>query len=102
MVAALQFLHAGSQIGEKCLLLSNADLEGMLGVARGWGFDFERPWEQGTMKLLGFKDDFELRAIRSVEPDEVLEELDALVGRDVVNRTRFPGQGGGLIRPPCG
>jgi hypothetical protein len=84
MVASLQFLHAGVQRGEKCLLLGNADLEGMLGVARAWGFDFERPWQQGAMQILGFKDDFELRAIRSIEPDEVLEELDALVGRDVV------------------
>lgn len=91
MVAALQFLHAGIQRGEKCLLLSNADLEGMLGVARGWGFDFERPWEQGMLQLLGFKDDFELRAIRSVEPDEVLEELDAMVGHDIARVAVDPG-----------
>lgn len=79
MVAALQFLQAGLKRGEKCLLLSNADVEDMLGVGRGWGFDLESPWRQGQLQLLGFKDDFELRAIRSIEPDEVLEELDALV-----------------------
>lgn len=91
MVAALQFLHAGVLRGERCLLLSNADLEGMLGVARAWGFDFEHPWEQGLIQLLGFKDDFELRAIRSVEPEEVMEELDALVGRDVARIAVEPG-----------
>ncbi len=91
MVAALQFLHAGVLRGEPCLLLSNADLEGMLGVARAWGFDFDHAWEQGLIQLLGFKDDFELRAIRSVEPEEVLEELDALVGRDVVRIAVEPG-----------
>jgi len=91
MVAALQFLNAGVQRGEKCLLLSNADVEDMLGVARAWGFDFEDTWQRGQLELLGFKDDFELRAIRSIEPEEVLEELDALVGRDVLRIGVEPG-----------
>lgn len=91
MVAALQFLHDGVLRGERCVLLSNADLESMLGVARAWGFDFDRAWEQGLIQLLGFKDDFELRAIRSIEPEEVLEELDALVGRDVARIGVEPG-----------
>lgn len=91
MVAALQFLYAGIQRGEKCLLLSSADVEDMLGVARAWGFDFERAWHTGQLHLLGFKSDFELRAIRSIEPDEVLEELDALVGRDVARVVVEPG-----------
>jgi DNA-binding response OmpR family regulator len=62
------------------MLLSNADDESALSVARAWGFDFEPYWRSGSLKMLGFKDDFELRAIRSVEPEEVLEELDLLTG----------------------
>lgn len=91
MVAALQFLHAGLGRGEKCLLLSNAGIEDMLGVARAWGFDFDHPWERGQLQILGFKDDFELRAIRSIEPEEVLEELDALVPRDISRIAVEPG-----------
>jgi DNA-binding NarL/FixJ family response regulator len=82
MVAAFQFLHEGLVNGESALLLSNADEEGALGVARAWGFDLEPYWRNGSLRLLGFKDDFELRAIRSVEPGEVLEELEALVGQE--------------------
>jgi len=91
MVAAIQFLHAGLARGEKCLLLSNAGVEDMLGVARAWGFDLEPFWRDGRLEMLGFKDDFELRAIRSIEPEEVLEELDALVGRDHARIAVEPG-----------
>jgi DNA-binding response OmpR family regulator len=91
MVAALQFLHVGLARGEKCLLLSNADVEDMLGVARAWGFDFERAWHEGQLHILGFKHDFELRAIRSIEPDEVMEELGALVPADVARIAVEPG-----------
>lgn len=91
MVAAFQFLHAGLERGEPGLLLSNADDEGALGVARAWGFDFERHWREGMLTLLGFKDDFELRAIRSIEPEEVLEELDLLVGQEVARIAVEPG-----------
>lgn len=82
MVAAFQFLHTGLANGEPALLLSNADEEGALGVARAWGFDLETYWRDGSLSLLGFKDDFELRAIRSVEPEEVLEELGVLAGQE--------------------
>jgi hypothetical protein len=91
MVAALQFLHAGLARGDKCLLLSNAGIEDMLGVSRAWGFDFERAWQDGRLQMLGFKDDFELRAIRSIEPEEVLEELETLVPRDVARIAVEPG-----------
>ena len=91
MVAAFQFLHAGLREGEPGLLLSNADDESVLGVARAWGFDFEHYWRDGSLKILGFKDDFELRAIRSVEPQEVLEELDFLVGSEPTRIAIDPG-----------
>jgi len=91
MVAAFQFLFAGLERGEPGVLLSNADEEGSLGVARAWGFDFDRYWRDGTLRILGFKDDFELRAIRSVEPEEVLEELGMVVGQEPMRIAVDPG-----------
>ncbi|HSH75305.1 MAG TPA: ATPase domain-containing protein, partial [Longimicrobiales bacterium] len=91
MVAALQFLRAGLSSGERVLLLTNADEGAILGVARAWGFDFDRSWRDGAFQILGFRDDFELRAIRSVEPEEVVEELDLLVAQDVARIAVDPG-----------
>ena len=91
MVAAFQFLFAGLENGESALLLSNADEEGALGVARAWGFEFEPYWRDGKLKIVGFKDDFELRAIRSVEPEEVLEELEFLAGPELGRIAVDPG-----------
>ena len=76
MVAALQFVHHGVSNGERSLLVTNADVDGILGVANAWGFDMWEPWENGTLQIIGFRDDFELRAIRTIAPEEVLEELD--------------------------
>jgi hypothetical protein len=78
MVAALQFVHEGLANGERCLFLTNADVDGILGVADAWGFDMWEAWETGNLQIIGFRDDFELRAIRSIAPEEVLEELEAI------------------------
>jgi len=78
MVAALQFLQAGVSHGERSLLVTNADAESILEVASAWGFDMREAWKSGTLQVIGFKDDFELRAIRSIVPEEVLEELEGL------------------------
>lgn len=80
MVAALQFLHAGVASGEPCLLLTNADAGAILGVARAWGFDLQPAWRDGRLRILGVREEFELRAVRSVQPEEVVEELDELAG----------------------
>jgi hypothetical protein len=90
-VAALQFLNAGLTRGERGALLGNADVESTLGIARAWGFDFERPWKEGLLQILGFREDFELRAVRSVEPLEILEELEVVVGREVTRIAVDPG-----------
>ncbi len=91
MVAALQFIHAGVDRGEPSLLVTNSDAESILGVAKAWGFDLHDAWLGGVLRIVGFKDDFELRAIRSIEPEEVVEELDLLVGPDVERIAVDPG-----------
>ena len=91
MVAALQFVHAGVQRGERSLLLTNNDVEGILGVAAAWGFDMRDAWLAGTLQVVGFRDDFELRAIRSIAPEEVVEELELIVGPDLERIAVDPG-----------
>jgi DNA-binding NarL/FixJ family response regulator len=91
LVAVLHFLHAGVTRGEPSLLLTSADAQEILGVARAWGPDLERWWLDGTLRILGFKDDFELRAARSIEPEEVMEELELLAGPDLARIAVDPG-----------
>ncbi|MGD2068517.1 MAG: ATPase domain-containing protein [Gemmatimonadota bacterium] len=80
LVAAVQFIEAGLRQGERCLLLASGDLRSTLDLARAWGFDLEPAWREGSLTLLGFQDDFEMRALRSVEPSRVLYELERLAG----------------------
>ncbi|HSG48496.1 MAG TPA: ATPase domain-containing protein [Longimicrobiales bacterium] len=91
MVAALQFLRAGLEGGESGVLVTGGDPQSILDAARGWGLDLSGHWRDGRLRVLGFRDDFELRAARSVEPQEVLEELDTQVGRDVSRVVVDPG-----------
>lgn len=80
LVAAVQFIEAGLRQGERCLLLASGDLRSTLDLARAWGFDLEPAWRDGSLTLLGFQGDFEMRALRSVEPAAVLSELERLAG----------------------
>jgi CheY-like chemotaxis protein len=91
LVAALQFVHAGILAGERCAFVTNADAEGALEVAAAWGFDLRAAWESGQLVIVGFKDDFELRAIRSIAPEEVVEELDYVLGPDLDRIAVDPG-----------
>ena len=91
MVAALQFVHEGVRAGEHCLFVTNVDIDGLLGVAAAWGFDLWEAWETGLLRIVGFRDDFELRAIRSIAPEEVVEELDNIKGLDLSRIAVDPG-----------
>ena len=91
MVAALQFLHAGVLAGDPVLLLTNAAPADILDVALAWGFDLRDAWRSGHCKIVGFRDDFELRALRAVEPAEVMEELDTLAGQGLSRIAVDPG-----------
>ena len=91
MVAALQFVHEGIRAGEPCALVTNADIDGILGVAAAWGFDMWDAWESGLLQIVGFKEDFELRAIRSIAPEEVVEELDKVLQSGLTRIAVDPG-----------
>jgi len=79
MVAALQFLHAGIANGERCALVTSAEIAEILEVARAWGFSLDDAWTSGALQVVGFRTDFELRAIRTIAPEEILEELDTII-----------------------
>lgn len=91
LVAALQFLHAGLSRGERAFLLTTSDAEGILHVARAWGSDLEAAWREKRLGILGFKEDFEMRVLRSADPDDAMQELEALVPRDVSRIAVEPG-----------
>ncbi|UCC25986.1 MAG: hypothetical protein JSU98_02580 [Gemmatimonadales bacterium] len=99
MVTALQFLHEGLRSGEATVLLTGADARGLLYAARGWGFDLDEHWRSGALQILGFRDDFELRAARTIAPEEVLEELQGQIPGGVERLAVDPGTlflGGGI------
>jgi len=91
MVAALQFLHAGVERGDRAVLLTSVEGPGILDVARAWGFPLDQAWEEGRFRVLGFRDDFEMRVLRSAEPEDVLRELDTLIPRDTARIAVDPG-----------
>jgi DNA-binding response OmpR family regulator len=91
MVALLQFLHAGVRDGEEVALLTNVDADSVLEAAEAWGFGLREAWRSGKLRLLGFRDDFELRALRAVEPEEILEEFQALLPDEVARIAVDPG-----------
>jgi KaiC/GvpD/RAD55 family RecA-like ATPase len=91
LVATLQFLHAGISEGERGLLLAGAQSRGVLEVARAWGCDMDAAWRDGRLEILGFRDDFEMRVLRSTNPEDVLEELDRLVPKEIHRIAVDPG-----------
>lgn len=91
MVAALQFLHQGIASEEKGLLLTTSRAEDILEVAQAWGFDLNDAWKDGRLEVIGFRDDFEMRVLRSIEPEDALEELSLLAGPEVARIAVDPG-----------
>jgi CheY-like chemotaxis protein/KaiC/GvpD/RAD55 family RecA-like ATPase len=83
LVAILQFLQAGLEAGERVMLLVGGEATGILDVARAWGSPLDEAWREGRLEVLGFRDDFEMRVLRSPEPEEALEELDGLASREL-------------------
>lgn len=77
-VAALQFLRAGLQTGRRALLVTSADAKDILDASAAWGSDLRPAFERRSLDVIGFRDDFEMRVLRSAEPEDALEELSTL------------------------
>jgi KaiC/GvpD/RAD55 family RecA-like ATPase len=90
-VALLQFLHKGIARGERTLLLTSADPTTILHMARAWGCSLDQAWYDGQLEILGFQSDFEMRVLRSAEPQDAIAELDSLTGYDVARIAVSPG-----------
>jgi len=71
----LQFLQAGLEAGECVALLTGAPPEQVFEQAEHLGFDFQTPWRDGRLRLLGFRAEFDQLLLSAADPAEVFEEL---------------------------
>lgn len=91
LVAALHFVNAGLDAGERVAVVAGAPAEELIRIAESWGILLRDAWLDGRLTLVGFRDDFELRATRSVTPDDVLDELDAVLAPNLSRIVVDPG-----------
>lgn len=91
LVAALHFLHEGVSQGQRGLLLTGTRVADILDVSAVWGVDLRPAFESRTLEAIGFREDFEMRVLRSAEPKDALEELASLVAADVQRIVVDPG-----------
>jgi len=83
LVAALQFLQDGVSRGGRGLLLTGARASDILDMSSAWGVDLRPAFQNGKLDIIGFREDFEMRVLRSAEPDEALSELSSLAPPDI-------------------
>jgi len=72
-------------------MLTTVEGGGIPEIARAWGMNMDAQWEDGSLHLFGFRDDFEMRVLRSAEPLEVLEELQRILPGDTSRIAVDPG-----------
>ncbi len=91
MVSVFQFIREGISLGERVLLLTDIEPSGLMEVAEAWGSPLEEAWRDGRLEVAGFRDDFELRVLRSAEPEDALGELESLATAEVTRIAVDPG-----------
>lgn len=92
LAVLLQYLQTGLAAGEQVAFLTSMPPEQVFEQAQHLGYDFQGPWQEGRLRLLGFGAEFEQLLLTAAEPAQVFEELSALVGRDVVRIGVDPGK----------
>jgi CheY-like chemotaxis protein len=91
LVAVFQFLNAGIAKGERVFLLTGIEAPSVLSLAKAWGSDLQEAWARGDLTIAGFREDFEMRVLRSTEPEDALAELDRLVPEKAARIAVDPG-----------
>jgi DNA-binding response OmpR family regulator len=79
LAVVLQFLQGGLTAGERVALLTSDAPELVFEQAQHLGFDFEKPWRDGQLRLLGFGAAFEQLLLSAAEPKQAFDELSKLV-----------------------
>ena len=79
----MQFLDRGLKDGERVALLGNGLPPQLFEHARYCGIDFETPWHEGRLVLIGYRDEYPERALHSPDPAELFAELGRLLGTPV-------------------
>lgn len=90
--ALLQFLSTGVAAGESVALLTGAPPARVFEQAEHLGFGLEQAWKKGSLRLLGFTDNFERLLQRAADPADVFEELSAFTGNEVSRFGIDPGK----------
>ncbi|UCC84687.1 MAG: hypothetical protein JSW46_07110 [Gemmatimonadota bacterium] len=83
-VAALQFLREGIRTGGRVAMLTQARPADVIDLAQSIGIDLTAHLRAGRCLLLGYQSGFRERYRRSIEPQEVFEELAAFVREEGV------------------
>jgi CheY-like chemotaxis protein len=52
-------------------------------MSSAWGVDLRPAFQNGKLEVIGFREDFEMRVLRSAEPEEALGELASLAPPDI-------------------
>lgn len=77
--AALQFLGAGLDAGERCAILTQDDPDDLLAQAEFLGYDFRAAAEAETLSILQYRLDFAHNYARLPEPGRLVDELHGLL-----------------------
>jgi len=92
LAVLLQYLQTGLAEGEQVAFLTSMPPEQVFEQALHLGYDFQGPWQDRRLRLLGFGAEFEQLLLTAAEPAQVFEELSLLVGRDVARIGVDPGK----------
>lgn len=84
--AALQFLGAGLDAGERCAILTQDDPDDLLAQADFLGHDFRSAAETGHLSVLQYRLDFAHNYARVAEPARLADELAALLEGEAQQR----------------
>lgn len=80
--AALQFLGAGLDAGERCAILTQDDPDDLLAQADFLGHDFRSAAESGALSVLQYRLDFAHNYARVPEPSRLVDELHELLANE--------------------